>query len=403
MLRHPISKATVGDRSSETHQPSHKISDEVESSAGSPPEGPNYQSVQRNLALEIVRVTEAAALAAGKWQGKGDKNAADQVAVDQMRKVLNTISMDGTIVIGEGEKDEAPMLFCGERVGDGSFPSVDIAVDPLDGTSLTATGREGAIAVIAIGEKGALFDPGPCMYMEKLAVGPEVLPHSVSLNYSVKRNLLAVAEAKRKVLSEVTVVILDRPRHEGLIREVREAGARIKLISDGDVAAAIECARPGGTVDILLGTGGTPEGVITAAAMKCMGGTIQGKLAPRNEDELKRALELGYDLEKLLLVEDLCGGGQVFFAATGVTDGNLLRGVRYFGGGATTNSIVMRAESGTVRVMETTHRWAKPGVTNPHSDSHQQHHQLHDLGLLSGSFDAASMGGGGGWGGYTMR
>ncbi|XP_075265137.1 fructose-1,6-bisphosphatase class 2-like [Convolutriloba macropyga] len=327
--------------------------------------GPVYSTVvQRNLALEIVRVTEAAALAAGIWQGKGDKNAADQAAVDQMRKVLNTIKMDGTIVIREGEKDEAPMLYCGERVGDGSSPSVDIAVDPLDGTTLTANGREGAIAVIAVAEKGALFDPGPCMYMEKLAVGPEVLPHSVSLSYPVLRNLQAVAEAKRKSVSEVTVIILDRPRHQDLIQEVRNAGARIKLISDGDVAAAIEVARPDTSVDIMLGTGGTPEGVITAAAMKCMGGTLQGRLAPRNDEEEKKALELGYDLSRILFVEDLCKGDQVFFAATGVTDGNLLKGVRYYGGGASTNSIVMRAESGTVRVMETTHRWSKPSVTN---------------------------------------
>mmetsp|Transcript_39421 Transcript_39421/g.111723 ORF Transcript_39421/g.111723 Transcript_39421/m.111723 type:complete len:401 (+) Transcript_39421:165-1367(+) len=276
--------------------------------------GPDFSIVQRNLALEVVRVTEAAALAAGKWQGKGDKNAADQAAVDQMRKVLNTIKMDGTIVIGEGEKDEAPMLYCGERVGDGSSPSVDIAVDPLDGTTLTATGREGAIAVIAIAEKGALFDPGPCMYMEKLAVGPEVLPHSVSLSYPVLRNLQAVAEAQRKAVSEVTVVILDRPRHADLIQEVRNAGARIKLISDGDVAAAIEVARPDTSVDIMLGTGGTPEGVITAAAMKCMGGTLQGRLAPRNEEERRTALELGYDLDRILFVEDLCKGSQVKLA-----------------------------------------------------------------------------------------
>uniref|UniRef100_A0A7S1T9Q0 Fructose-bisphosphatase n=1 Tax=Tetraselmis chuii TaxID=63592 RepID=A0A7S1T9Q0_9CHLO len=334
--------------------------------------GPDYHIVQRNLALEIVRVTEAAALAAGKWQGKGDKNAADQAAVDMMRKVLNTIKMDGTIVIGEGEKDEAPMLYCGEHVGDGSYPQVDIAVDPLDGTSLTATGRDGAIAVIAVAERGALYDPGPCMYMEKLVVGPEVLPHSVSLKYSTKRNLMAVAEAQRKSISEVTAVILDRPRHEKLIQEVRDAGARIRLISDGDVAASIEVCRPDSSVDILLGVGGTPEGVISAAAMKCMGGTMQGRLWPRNDEERVKAVEQGYELEDILFVEDLCGGEQVFFAATGVTDGNLLEGVRYFGGGATTNSIVMRAESGTVRVMETTHRWNKPGVTNV--DHHHHNH-----------------------------
>lgn len=326
--------------------------------------GPDYTKVQRNLALELVRVTEAAALAAGRWYGKGDKNAADQAAVDAMRKVLNSIQMDGVIVIGEGEKDEAPMLYCGERLGDGSWPQVDIAVDPLDGTTLTAMGRSGAVSVIAVAERGALFDPGPCMYMEKLAVGPAVDPNLISLEYSVRHNLSAVAYCLGKPISDVTVIMLDRPRHQDLIKQCREAGARIRLISDGDVGGAIEVAKMGSPVDVLMGIGGTPEGVIAAAALKCMGGHIQGRLWPRNEDERERAVAAGYDLSKLLYTNDLCSGEKVFFAATGVSDGELLRGVRYFAGGASTNSMVMRAESGTVRLIETQHRWARPSLTN---------------------------------------
>uniref|UniRef100_A0A7S0RNY2 Fructose-bisphosphatase n=1 Tax=Chlamydomonas leiostraca TaxID=1034604 RepID=A0A7S0RNY2_9CHLO len=329
-------------------------------------EGPDYSAVQRNLALELVRVTEAAALASGRWLGKGDKNAADQAAVDMMRKVLNSVQMEGVVVIGEGEKDEAPMLYCGERIGDGSTnaPAVDIAVDPLDGTTLTAQGRNGAISVIAVAKRGSLFDPGPCMYMEKLAVGPEVPPGAVSLNYSVKRNLAEVAAALRKPISDVTVVMLDRPRHADLIRQCREAGARIRLISDGDVGGAIEVAKAGGPVDILMGIGGTPEGVIAAAALKCMGGTLQGRLWPRSDEEAAKARAQGYDLKKVLTLDDLVKGDDVFFAATGVTDGDLLRGVRYYSGGASTNSMVMRCASGTVRFVETFHRWAKPSVTN---------------------------------------
>jgi fructose-1,6-bisphosphatase II len=316
------------------------------------------------LALELVRVTEAAALAAGRWYGKGDKNAADQAAVDAMRKVLNSIQMDGVIVIGEGEKDEAPMLYCGERLGDGSWPQVDIAVDPLDGTSLTAMGRSGAVSVIAVAERGALFDPGPCMYMEKLAVGPQVDANLISLEYSVKHNLSAVAYCLGKPISDVTVIMLDRPRHADLIKQCREAGARIRLISDGDVGGAIEVAKGGAPVDVMMGIGGTPEGVIAAAALKCMGGSIQGRLWPRNEDERSRALAAGYDISKVLTTSDLCSGEQVFFAATGVSDGELLKGVRYFSGGASTNSMVMRAASGTVRFIETQHRWARPSLTN---------------------------------------
>lgn len=320
--------------------------------------------VQRNLALELVRVTEAAALAAGRWFGKGDKNAADQAAVDMMRKVLNSIRMDGVVVIGEGEKDEAPMLYCGEHLGDGSMPHVDIAVDPLDGTSLTAQGRNGAVSVIAVAERGALYDPGPCMYMEKLAVGPAVDPESISLDYSVAHNLAQVAKALEKPISDVTVLMLDRPRHADLILQCRQAGARIRLISDGDVGGAIEVAKAGAPVDVMMGIGGTPEGVIAAAALKCMGGHLQGRLAPRNEEERRKALEKGYDLQKILHLEDLCKGEQVFFAATGVSDGDLLRGVRYTSGGASTNSMVMRYQSGTVRFIETHHRWAKPSLTN---------------------------------------
>lgn len=334
-------------------------------------DGPDYSAVQRNLALELVRVTEAAALASGRWMGKGDKNAADQAAVDMMRKVLNSIFMDGVVVIGEGEKDEAPMLYCGERIGAGSGgPSVDIAVDPLDGTSLTAQGRNGAVSVIAVAPRGSLFDPGPCMYMEKLAVGPEVPAHLISLDYSVRRNLNEIARALRKPVSDVTVLVLDRPRHADLIRQCREAGARIRLISDGDVGGAIEVAKAGSPVDVLMGIGGTPEGVIAACALKCMGGTLQGRLWPRSEEEAGKARAKGYDLTKILHLNDLVKGDDVFFAATGVSDGDLLRGVRYFSGGASTSSMVMRCKSGTVRFVETYHRWAKPSVTNLPQEEH---------------------------------
>lgn len=327
-------------------------------------EGPDYSGVQRNLALELVRVTEAAALAAGRWFGKGDKNAADQAAVDAMRKVLNSISMDGVVIIGEGEKDEAPMLYCGERLGDGRAPHVDIAVDPLDGTTLTAQGRNGAVAVIAVAERGALFDPGPCMYMEKLAVGPQVDPRRISLDYTVRHNLEAIANCLGKPIGDVTVLVLDRPRHAKLVSEIREAGARIRMISDGDVAGAIETAKAGAPVDVMMGIGGTPEGVIAAAALKCMGGSLFGRLWPRNDEERAKAEKAGYNIHQVLTTEDLCKGEQVFFAATGVSDGDLLKGVRYVSGGATTNSIVMRYQSGTVRFIETTHRWARPSLTN---------------------------------------
>jgi len=273
------------------------------------------------------------------------------------------------VVIGEGEKDEAPMLYCGEQIGTATEPEVDIAVDPLDGTSLVAAGRDGAVSVIAMAERGALFDPGPCMYMEKLAVGPTVNPRAVSLNKPISANIRAVAEAKGKPVGDVTVVILDRPRHADIIKSCRHVGCRIRLISDGDVAAAIEVAKAGASADIMFGIGGTPEGVIAACALKCMGASIQGRLWPRNDDERDAALKAGYDLDRILHTSDLCAGDQVFFAATGISDGDLLRGVRYFSGGASTNSIVMRAESGTVRVVETQHRWEKLSLTNLEDDA----------------------------------
>ncbi len=310
--------------------------------------------VDRNLALEMVRVTESAALAAARWMGRGDKNGADGAAVDAMRQVLNNVAMDGVVVIGEGEKDEAPMLYNGERIGDGSPPAVDIAVDPIDGTTLTAKGRGNAIAVIALSDQGTMFDPGPCVYMEKIAVGPECAG-VIDITKSATENLAAVARAKGESIHEVTAVILDRPRHEDLIAEVREAGARIRLIQDGDVAGAISTAWPESGADILLGIGGTPEGVITAAALKCMGGEIQGRLWPRNDDERAAAIAAGYDLDRVLSTDDLVGGENAFFAATGITDGELLRGVRYDARGASTQSLVMRSRSGTVRLISSRH------------------------------------------------
>jgi fructose-1,6-bisphosphatase II len=315
------------------------------------------QAPDRNLAMDLARVTEAAALAAGRWMGRGDKDAADQAAVDAMRLVLNTVAMDGIVVIGEGEKDEAPMLFNGEEIGAGG-PACDIAVDPIDGTTLTSLGRNNAISVIAISERGTMYDPGPCVYMEKIAVGPESA-EVVDLDASVKANLEAVAKAKGEQVKDVTAAILDRDRHADIIRECREAGARIKLIPDGDVAGALATAWPDSGTDILFGIGGTPEGVIAACALKSLGGAIQGRLWPRNEDERARALELGYDLDKVLTTDDLVASDDVFFAATGVTDGDFVRGVRYFGDGARTQTVVMRSKSGTIRTIEATHRWHK--------------------------------------------
>lgn len=316
------------------------------------------QAPDRNLGMELVRVTEAAALAAGRWMGRGDKNAADGAAVDAMRVVLNRIPMDGIIVIGEGEKDEAPMLYNGEEIGDGTPPQVDIAVDPIDGTTLTSLGRPNAIAVIALSERGTMFNPGPCVYMEKIAVGPEACD-AIDLRASVTDNLKSVARALDKDVHDVTAVILDRDRHTDIIRECRENGARIRLIPDGDVAGAISAAWPGSGADILFGIGGTPEGVIAAAALKCLGGSIQGRLWPRNDDERNAAIAAGYDLDKVLSLDDLISGDDVFFSATGITDGELLKGVGYRGDGASTHSLVMRSKSGTIRTIDSSHRWHK--------------------------------------------
>ncbi|MFI5683804.1 class II fructose-bisphosphatase [Streptomyces sp. NPDC051636] len=316
------------------------------------------EAPDRNLALELVRVTEAAAMAAGRWVGRGDKNGADGAAVRAMRTLVSTVSMNGVVVIGEGEKDEAPMLFNGERVGDGTGPEVDIAVDPIDGTTLTAKGMPNAIAVLAAAERGAMFDPSAVFYMDKLVTGPEAADF-VDINAPVSVNIRRVAKAKRATPEDVTVVILDRPRHEGVIKEIRETGARIKLISDGDVAGSILALREGTGVDLLLGIGGTPEGIISACAVKCLGGTIQGKLWPKDDEERARAVDAGHDLDRVLTTEDLVTGENVFFVATGITDGELLRGVRYRSETATTDSIVMRSKSGTVRRIDSEHRLSK--------------------------------------------
>jgi fructose-1,6-bisphosphatase II len=312
----------------------------------------------RNLAMELVRVTEAAALAAARWLGRGDKEGVDQAAVDAMRFMMDTVSMDGVVVIGEGEKDEAPMLYRGEEIGNGQPPIVDIAVDPIDGTTLTAKGQNGAIAVVALAERDTMFDPGPCVYMEKLAVG-EDCADVVDIEAPVQENLERVAKAKDTAISDVTAVILDRPRHDQIVKEIREAGARIRFIPDGDVAGAIVAARPGAGADVYLGIGGTPEGVIAACALKCLGGVIQGKLWPRSEEERDEAISAGYDVDKVLTTDDLVSGEDVFFAATGVTDGDLVRGVHYRGENASTQSIVMRSRSGTVRVIDALHRREK--------------------------------------------
>jgi fructose-1,6-bisphosphatase II len=317
---------------------------------GSPPD--------RNIAMELVRVTEAAAIAASRWMGRGDKIGADGAAVDAMRLVLGTVAMDGIVVIGEGEKDEAPMLYNGEAIGNGSPPQVDIAVDPIDGTTPTAYGRGGALSVIALGERGTMFNPGPCVYMEKLAVGPDCVGR-VSLELSPTENLREIAKAKKSTVGEVTAVVLDRPRHEELIDEIRTAGARIRLISDGDVAGAIATAWSDAGADVLFGIGGTPEGVIAAAALKGMGGEVQGKLYPRDDTERQAAIDLGYDLDRVLGTEDLVAGDEAFFAATGITDGELLRGVRFKSSGVTTESLLVRARTGTVRVVQAHHRVEK--------------------------------------------
>ncbi|MGI8643799.1 MAG: class II fructose-bisphosphatase [Thermomicrobiales bacterium] len=315
-------------------------------------------TIDRNLALELVRVTEAAALTAGRWMGRGDKEAADQAAVDAMRLVLDTVSMAGVVVIGEGEKDEAPMLYVGEEVGAASEPKVDIAVDPIDGTRLLALGQPNSIVTVAVAERGALFESSHIMYMDKIAVGPEAAD-AIDINATVEQNLRQIAEAKRRDVPDLTVVILDRPRHEALIREVRDAGARIKLIPDGDVAGAVMTAMPETGIDVLMGIGGAPEAVVAACAMKCMGGNIQCKLWPRNDDERQAVVDHQLDVDKVLTCDDLAAGDNVFFAATGITDGDLMQGVHYFGDGATTQSIVMRSRSGTVRKIDAIHRLNK--------------------------------------------
>lgn len=316
------------------------------------------QPPDRNLALELVRVTEVAALSAARWMGRGDKNGADNAAVEAMRAVLHSVQMDGIVVIGEGEKDEAPMLYNGEKIGDGSAPQVDIAVDPIDGTTPTAMGRGGALSVIAVAERGTMFNPGPCFYMEKIAVGPECVG-IIDLNLSPTENLTAIAKAKGVGVRDLTAVILDRDRHKDLIAEVRAAGARIRLITDGDVAGAISTAWPESGSDILFGIGGTPEGIIAAAALKCMGGEIQGRLWPRNNEEKKAAQELGYDFDRVLTTNDLVSSNNCFFAATGVTDGELMPGVRFSSTGAYTHSLVMRSKSGTVRRVDAHHKLEK--------------------------------------------
>jgi fructose-1,6-bisphosphatase II len=313
------------------------------------------QAPDRNLALELVRVTEAAALAAARLIGRGDKEEADQAAVDGMRHQLRSISMDGVVVIGEGEKDEAPMLYNGEEIGDGTPPQVDVAVDPLEGTRLTAMGMPNALAVIALSERGSMFDPGPCVYMEKIAGGPEVAD-LLDLDRPMSETVKLVARRKGTDVRDVMVVVLDRPRHQDVIDEIREAGARVRLILDGDVAAALLAATDATAVDLLWGIGGTPEGVISAAALKCIGGQLLGRLWPRDDDESKAALDAGYDLEHVLTVDDLVSGDNCFFSATGVTDGDVLQGVRYQGAaGASTESLVMRSRSGTVRRVSARH------------------------------------------------
>ena len=312
----------------------------------------------RNLALELVRVTEAAALAAGRFMGRGDKEGADGAAVHAMRFVLQTVDIQGVIVIGEGEKDNAPMLFNGEKVGSGQGTAVDVAVDPIDGTRPLAFGRTNSLATVAIAPRGTMFDPGPFVYMDKLAVGPAAKGR-INIEKSITENLRSIARAKGTEVEDLTTIILDRPRHTDMIAEIRKAGARIRIIPDGDVGAALMTAWPDSGVDVLFGIGGTPEGVLAACALRAMGGEIQGKLYARDEDELRRGREAGYDFEKVLTMDDLVSSEDVFFAATGITDGELLKGVRYFGNGASTDSIVVRGLTGTVRQISATHRLDK--------------------------------------------
>ncbi len=312
----------------------------------------------RNLALELVRVTEAAALASGRYMGRGDKELADRAAVEAMRLVMNTIRMDGVIVIGEGEKDQAPMFSRGERLGTGDPPVVDIAVDPIDGTRLFTLGLPNAISAVALSPRGTMFDPGPFMYMNKIAVGPQARD-AIDIRAPVKENLRRVAAAKGEDIQDLTVVILDRSRHEELIAEVRRCGARIRLIPDGDVAGAVMTAMPNSGIDLLMGIGGTPEAVLAACALRAMGGNIHGILYPRNDKEARQGRELGYDLTKVLCMDDLVSSDDVFFAATGLTNGDLLLGVDYFAEGAHTHSLVVRGLTGTIRRIDSTHRLSK--------------------------------------------
>ena len=318
----------------------------------------------RNLAMELVRVTEAAALSAARFMGRGDKEGGDQAAVDGMRLVLNTIEMDGVIVIGEGEKDEAPMLYNGERLGTGTAPEVDIAVDPIDGTRPLAEGRFNSIATVAIAPRDTMFDPGPFVYMNKIAVGPSA-KGAINVEKSVEENLRAIAKSSGKRIQDLAVVMLDRPRHEELKAEVRRGGARIRMIDDGDVAGALMTALPESSIDVLMGIGGTPEGVLAACALRAMGGEIQGKLYARNDEELKRGQAMGYDFNKVLTMDDLVSSEDVFFAATGITDGELLDGVRYFPRGARTTSLVVRGVTGTVRQVIATHSLDKLEKISP--------------------------------------
>jgi fructose-1,6-bisphosphatase II len=312
----------------------------------------------RNLALELVRVTEAAAMAAGRWVGRGDKNGADGVAVNAMRTMISTVAMNGTVVIGEGEKDNAPMLYNGEQVGSGDGPECDVAVDPVDGTTLVAKGMNNGIAVMAVSARNSMYDPSAVFYMEKLVVGPEAA-EVVDIRLPVAENIRRVAKAKGSTVDDVTVVLLDRPRHEELATQIRATGARIKFISDGDVAGAVEAARPDTGLDMLLGIGGTPEGIIAACAMKCVGGLIQGRLWPKDDEERQKAIDAGHDLDRVLSTDDLVSGDDCFFVATGITEGELLRGVRYGRSTARTHSLVMRSRSGTIRSIESVHQLEK--------------------------------------------
>jgi len=335
------------------------VTDMSPSAGAVPPElAVPRQAPDRNLALEIVRVTEAAAMAAGRWVGRGDKNGGDGAAVDAMRTLIGTVSMRGVVVIGEGEKDNAPMLYNGEEVGDGTGPACDVAVDPIDGTTLMAKGMPNALAVIAVAGRGAMFDPSAVFYMEKLATGAEAAD-VVDITAPPGENVRRVAKAKRGHPEDVTVCILDRPRHAQLVDEVRAAGARIKFITDGDVAGAIMAARPGTGVDLLLGIGGTPEGIIAASALSCMGGVIQARLWPRDDAERQKAIDAGHDLDRVLTTRDLVRGDDIFFAATGITDGELVHGVRYYADSVRTDSIVMRSKSGTIRVIDSLHQLGK--------------------------------------------